>query len=78
MLNKLRLKFYVLFWIHTLLDKSLRVLELPTHFVTLPKQNEIKISFPLKSASTDELISAPKIMTFFPMLHSLNESCERE
>ena len=26
----------------------------------------IKISFPLLSTCTDELISAPKIMTFFP------------
>ena len=35
-------------------------------------------SFPLLSISTDELISAPKIMTFLPMLSSTNKHSERE
>ena len=30
--------------------------------------SRIKISFPLSSICTDELISTPKIMTFLPML----------
>ena len=38
----------------------------------------IKISFPLLSIYTYELISVPKIMTFFPILPSANENCERE
>ena len=38
----------------------------------------IKISFFLLSACSDELISSPKIMTFFPMLASGNENPERE
>ena len=37
----------------------------------------IKISFPLLSLCTDELISAPKIMKFFPKLPSLNKNSER-
>ena len=36
----------------------------------------IKISFFLLSICTDELISAPKIMKFFPMLPSVNEMLE--
>ena len=35
MLNMLRFKSCVLFRTHTLLDKSLRVLQLPTHQSTL-------------------------------------------
>ena len=35
MLNMLRFKPCVLFGTHTLLDKSLRVLQLPTHQFTL-------------------------------------------
>ena len=35
MLNKLRFKSSVLFGTHTLLDKSLRVLQLPTHLFKL-------------------------------------------
>ena len=35
MLNTLRFKFSVLFGTHTLLDKSLRVLEIPTHLYNL-------------------------------------------
>ena len=38
----------------------------------------IKISFPLLSTYTDELISAPKIMKFFPMVPSGNENSEQE
>ena len=38
----------------------------------------IKISFPLLLTCTDELMSAPEIMTFFPMFPSTNENCERE
>ena len=38
----------------------------------------IKISFPLLSICTDELISPPKIMTIFPNLPSVNENSERE
>ena len=38
----------------------------------------IKISFPLLLICTDELISAPKIMTFSPMLPYVNENSERE
>ena len=38
----------------------------------------IKISFPLLSICTDEFISAPKIITFLPMLPSGNENSERE
>ena len=38
----------------------------------------IKIPSALILTCTDELISAPKIMTFFPMLPSANENCERE
>ena len=38
----------------------------------------IKISLFLLSTCTDELISAPKTMTFFPMLASLNKNSERE
>ena len=38
----------------------------------------IKISYPLLSTSTDELISAPKIITFFPHLPSGNKNSERE
>ena len=38
----------------------------------------VLISFPLLSTCTDELISAPKIMKFFPMVPSVNENCERE
>ena len=37
-----------------------------------------KISLFLLSICTDELISTPKIMTFFPMLPSVNEIFERE
>ena len=39
---------------------------------------KIKISFPLLSTCTDELISASKIMSFFPMVPSGNENYERE
>ena len=35
MLNMLRFKSFVLFGTHTLLDKSLRVLTLPTHLSNL-------------------------------------------
>ena len=35
MLNVLRFKFSVLFRTHALLDKSLRVLQLPTHLSNL-------------------------------------------
>ena len=38
----------------------------------------IRIFFPLLSICTDHLISAPKIMTFFPKLPSLNKNSERE
>ena len=38
----------------------------------------IKTSFSLLSTCTDELISAPKIMTFFPQLPSVNKNSERE
>ena len=38
----------------------------------------INISFPLLSTRTDEPISAPKIMTFFPKLPSVNKNSERE
>ena len=38
----------------------------------------IKISFPLLSICTDELISAPEIMTFFPKLPSANKNSGRE
>ena len=38
----------------------------------------IKISLVLLSICTDELISTPKIMTFFPMLPSVNENSKRE
>ena len=38
----------------------------------------IKISFPYLSICTDELISVPKMMTFFPKLPSVNEKFERE
>ena len=37
-----------------------------------------KISFFLLSTWTDELISAPKIMPFLPMLPIVNENSERE
>ena len=39
---------------------------------------KIKIYLFLLSICTDELISAPKIMTFFHMLPSVNENSERE
>ena len=35
MLNTLKVKSYVLFGIHTLLDKSFRLLRLPTHLSNL-------------------------------------------
>ena len=38
----------------------------------------IKISLFLLSICTDELISASKIMTFFPTLLFINENSERE
>ena len=38
----------------------------------------IKIYFPLLSTCTDELISAPKIMTFFSMVPSSNENSEQD
>ena len=38
----------------------------------------IKISFPLLSRCADELISASKIIAFFPMLRPGNENAERE
>ena len=38
----------------------------------------IQISFPLLSICTDELISAPKKMTFFPKLLSANKNSGRE
>ena len=38
----------------------------------------MKISLPLLSTCKDELISAPKIMTFFLMVASSNENSERE
>ena len=38
----------------------------------------VKISLFLLSICTDELISAPKTMTFFPMLASVNKNSERE
>ena len=37
----------------------------------------IKISFPVLSKCTDELISAPKIMIFLPMLQAGTENSER-
>ena len=40
--------------------------------------SRINIYFALLSICTDELISAPKITTFFPMLSSDNENSERE
>ena len=39
---------------------------------------EIKVSFPLLSICTDELISAPKIMTFFPKFPSVKKNSEWE
>ena len=39
---------------------------------------KIKMYFPLLSICIDELISAPKIVTFFPMLSSVNKNSERE
>ena len=41
----------------------------------LPRNN---ISIPLLSKCTDELISAPKLMIFFPKLASINKISERE
>ena len=38
----------------------------------------IKTSFSLLSVCTDELISAPKLRTFFPMLPPVNKKSERE
>ena len=38
----------------------------------------MKISFRLLSICTDEFISSPKTMTFFPMLPSVDENSERE
>ena len=38
----------------------------------------IKISLFLLSTCTDDLMSTPKIMTFFPMLPSVNENSEQE
>ena len=43
--------------------------------VSLPR---IKISLFLLSICIDELLSGPKIMTFFPILSSENENSERE
>ena len=40
MLNMLRFKSSVLFGIHTLLDKSFRVLQLPTHLSNLTANGE--------------------------------------
>ena len=37
---------------------------------------KINISFPLLSTCTDEVISAAKMMTFFPKVSSLNENSE--
>ena len=37
---------------------------------------KIKISFPLLSTYTDEVISAAKMMTFSPKVPSLNENSE--
>ena len=38
----------------------------------------IKLALCLLSICTDELISAANILTFFPMLPSVNENWERE
>ena len=38
----------------------------------------MKLSFPSLPTCTDELISAPKIIAFLPMLPSVNENSERE
>ena len=38
----------------------------------------IKIAFPLLLICTDELIPAPKVMTFFPKISSVNKVSERE
>ena len=35
---------------------------------------EIRVSFPLLSICTDELISAPKIITFFPKFPSVKKN----
>ena len=40
--------------------------------------SKIEISLFLFSICTDELKSAPKLMTFFPVLLSVNENSERE
>ena len=38
----------------------------------------IKISFPLLSICTDDLISSPRIMTFFPKNPSVNKNSEQQ
>ena len=38
----------------------------------------IKITFPLFSICRDEFISAPKLITFFPLLPFVNKNSERE
>ena len=43
MLNTLRFKSSVLFGIHTLLDKLLRVLQLPTHLSNLTEKDSSEI-----------------------------------
>ena len=43
MLNMLRFKSSVLFGTHTLLDKSLRVLQLPTHLFNLTSNDSSEI-----------------------------------
>ena len=50
------------------------------HLILEKDQNSprIRISLFLLSICTDELISAPKLMTFFPMLPSVNEYSGRE
>ena len=39
---------------------------------------ELRYLFSLLSRGTDELISAPKIIAFFPMLPSVNRNSEKE
>ena len=50
----------------------------PNNYPLFGPSPRIKKHFLLLSTCADELISAPKIMTFFPVVGSGNENSERE
>ena len=73
-----RLNANLLFGCVKLIGYKASVVNVESSYPCVGPAPRIKISLPLLLICTDEAISAPKILTFFPLLPSVNKNSERE